>query len=270
MVSVLTPTYKRPVLLWDTIQSVLGQTYTDFEYIIGSDGLDKDTAWVVRKLASKDPRIRFVEFPHKGQFETISALIGVARGEYVAILSDDDTWEPTFLEECVAALESTPPEYGLVYTDFYLWYPDRKEPVQEERRCNLTYENLRHACLVNTSATVFRRRWLERIRAVHGFYYDPRVVYTCGDWLMWLRMGKLAKFKHVHKVLSNYRIHPLQITNTRKKFQTMLEEIYTRRFAGVPWLRQAFDVMVWPFLWNWGIPQRLGRSRGRTYHNRDL
>ncbi len=260
-VTVLTPTYKRPELLYETIRSVLGQTFTDFEYIIGSDGIDDNTRQVAR-MHMNDNRVRFVEAPHSGQFRNLSMLVSMAKGKYVAILSDDDTWEPTFLEQCVAALEARDHRYVLAYTDYYVFKDGSKTPVLEERRCNLTYESLRHDCLINTSATVFVREYLEKSRDLYGFYYDPEVRYTCGDWLMWLRLSKLGPFLHVHELLSNYRLNPNSITLTRKSIFALFEGVYVRNYSGVGTpLRTAFDTLFWKFLWDHGIAQAWRRVK---------
>lgn len=261
VVTVITPTVNRPNLLRETVQSVLGQTFQNFEYIIGSDGGTEQTRLAVRELMETDDRIRFVDLPKVGQFAILGILISMAKGKYVAILSDDDTWESTFLEKMVAVMESE--EYALAYADFYVWFPEKciKRAMLEPRRCNLVWEGLRHACLVNTTAVLFSRRHLEMVRNANGFYYDPHVTLTCGDWLMWLRLWKFGRFKHVHEPLANYRVHAGQVTNTRRKFKAMLEETHARRFTGVPSFRSMFDVLFWPLIERTGVAAVLRKIR---------
>ena len=113
-VSVIIPTYNRADLLPRAVNSVLAQTFQDYEIIIVDDHSSDDTQDVIAKFS--DPRIRSIlHRTNRRQSAAINTGIANARGEYIAFLDDDDEWLPRKLEAQVALLESSSPEVGLVY-----------------------------------------------------------------------------------------------------------------------------------------------------------
>lgn len=252
LVTVLTPTYRRPRLLAETIESVLAQTFKDFIYVVGSDGWsDPETERVVLDFMKRDGRVFYLKGPHLGQFKHMNRLLSWAGSKYVAILSDDDMWEPRFLELCVNALERHPGG-ALAYSDWSYLVNGEKTAVIESERCNLTLDGLRTACRVNTSATLISKAALDGVFAKYGYHYDPRIRYTCGDWSFWLRLWGFGRFVHVHENLSAYRMHASQITNTRPLLFTAWEEYLVRRHLADQdfkmWLPAVVDKVLWPIL----------------------
>jgi glycosyltransferase involved in cell wall biosynthesis len=115
LVTVITPAYNVAKYIGETVDSVLGQTLGDFEYLVMDDGSADDTLAVVREHADGDPRVRPVAGPHQGVVRTRNSALDLARGKYVAFLDGDDRWHPRFLERMVALIESLPPDVGLVF-----------------------------------------------------------------------------------------------------------------------------------------------------------
>ena len=113
-VSVIIPTRNRAVLLPRAVNSVLAQTYADFELLIVDDCSTDDTPAVIAAFA--DPRVRALRHDaNRGQSAAVNTGLANARGEFVAFLDDDDEFTPDSLAARVAALEAAPPEVGLVY-----------------------------------------------------------------------------------------------------------------------------------------------------------
>ena len=113
-VSVIIPTYNRAELLPRAINSVLDQSYYDYEIVIIDDCSADNTGDVIAKFT--DQRIRLIRHErNKGQSAAINTGIANAKGEYIAFLDDDDEWLPTKLEGQVAVFQSSPPEVALVY-----------------------------------------------------------------------------------------------------------------------------------------------------------
>ena len=113
-VSVVIPTYNRAELLPRAINSVLSQTYDDYEIIIVDDCSTDHTREVVTTWSEE--RVRYIRHAeNRQQSGALNTGINHARGQYVAFLDDDDEWVPTKLERQVAALESGGPTVGLVY-----------------------------------------------------------------------------------------------------------------------------------------------------------
>jgi glycosyltransferase involved in cell wall biosynthesis len=113
-VSVVIPTYNRSTLLPNAIDSVLRQSYTDYEIIVIDDGSTDDTRV---RLQPYMESIRYFYQPNKGASAAQNAGIKVARGEWVSILASDDTWLPKKLESQFEALATLGDEFGACVTN---------------------------------------------------------------------------------------------------------------------------------------------------------
>ena len=117
-VSVIIPTYNRVHLIRRAIQSVLNQTYQDFEVIIVDDGSTDNTEEVVKSF--NDPRIRYIRHEkNKGAATARNTGIKAARGKFIAFQDSDDEWLPEKLEKQMKVFENTPAKVGVVYTGFW-------------------------------------------------------------------------------------------------------------------------------------------------------
>jgi len=115
VVSVVLATYNRAGLLSRAIDSVIAQTYKDFELIIVSDGSTDNTDEVVNSY--NDPRILFLENDKKeGLSSARNSGFHHSSGKYIALLDDDDEWHPEKLEIQVPFIDKTPDSVGIVYT----------------------------------------------------------------------------------------------------------------------------------------------------------
>ena len=128
-VSVIIPAYNHEKFVAQAIESVLQQTFQDFEIIITDDGSSDNTARVIKKFS--DPRIRFFAFENnRGACVVANIALQHVQGEYVAILSSDDLFLPKKLETQVQFLDRHP-EYGAVFSDAQL-IDENGEPLQDE------------------------------------------------------------------------------------------------------------------------------------------
>jgi glycosyltransferase involved in cell wall biosynthesis len=114
-VTVVTPAYNVAQYIGEAVDSVLRQTFTDFEYLVVDDGSQDNSVEVVRQHAGHDPRFRLVPGEHRGLSAVRNVGIREARGQYIAYLDGDDRWHPRFLERQVGLIESLPPDVGLVF-----------------------------------------------------------------------------------------------------------------------------------------------------------
>ena len=113
-VSIVIPSYNHEKYVRECIQSVLDQTYQDFEIVITDDGSTDGTVNVIREF--DDSRIQiYTQAENKGACTAINNCIRKAASKYIAVLNSDDAWEPTKLEKQVQYLDSHP-EIGAVFT----------------------------------------------------------------------------------------------------------------------------------------------------------
>ena len=113
-VSVITPTYNRAALLPRAVDSVLAQTFQDFELLIIDDCSTDDTQEVIAGFA--DPRVRsFRHETNRGLSAAFNTGLANARGEYIAFVEDDDEFTTTSLSDRLAAIEAAGPQTALIY-----------------------------------------------------------------------------------------------------------------------------------------------------------
>ena len=111
LISVITPAYNHEKYIGACIQSVLDQTWENWEQIIVNDGSTDNTAQVVKEFALKDPRIKFFDNKNIGIFrlaETYNFALSQAKGDYIAILEGDDFWVKPKLEIQIKAMLEDP------------------------------------------------------------------------------------------------------------------------------------------------------------------
>ncbi|HEY9888470.1 MAG TPA: glycosyltransferase family A protein, partial [Candidatus Obscuribacterales bacterium] len=105
-ISVIVPTYNAENTIEETIQSVLQQTFTDFELLVINDGSTDKTLEVLANI--QDSRLQVLTFPNGGVVESRNRGIQNASGEYLSFLDADDLWQKDKLAEQLSALEANP------------------------------------------------------------------------------------------------------------------------------------------------------------------
>jgi hypothetical protein len=105
LVSVGMPAYNGGPFVRDALESLLGQEDVDLELIVSDDGSTDGTAEVCAELAGRDPRLRLVQGPHRGERANFNAVLWLARGRYFMWAADHDRWDRRYVATCLAALE---------------------------------------------------------------------------------------------------------------------------------------------------------------------
>ena len=180
-VSVIIPTYQLAHLVGQTIDSVLAQTYTDYEIIVVNDGSTDNTKEV---LASYGDRITVIHQENQGAAAARNAGIMATRGKYIAFLDHDDLWLPNKLEKQIAYLESNP-KIGLVYSDTFFFNEEGVYPYTFAQANNIP--PVQHCwtlfvrnSIMSCSVVVVRRECLDEVGL-----FDATTV-PCDDYDMWL------------------------------------------------------------------------------------
>lgn len=113
-VSVIIPTYNRARFIGAAVESVLAQTFTDFEVVLVDDGSTDETPEVVGRYLD-DPRVLYIMQNNRGRSQARNRALAVARGAYIAFLDSDDSYLPEKLAKQVAYLDSKP-DVDMIYT----------------------------------------------------------------------------------------------------------------------------------------------------------
>lgn len=186
MISVVIPLYNKENAIAATLQSVLAQTYTDYEVIVVDDGSTDTSAEVVQSLMDKSNKIRLVQKPNGGVCSARNRGIIEAKGYYIALLDGDDLWAPTFLEEQVILIHDYP-KAGMwgVNTAFirggkyYKWEQGMGEGYRDYVE---NFFGTKHNDLFCSSSVVIRRDVFEQVG-----YFDERIS-ASEDLDMWFRI----------------------------------------------------------------------------------
>lgn len=156
LVSVGMPTYNREFCLRRAIESVLSQTYGNFEFIISDNASTDGTKALCEEYLKKDARIKYVlQRENIGPYENFNFVFASARGDFFGLLGDDDLWMPTFLERCVEKLEKNP-RAVVASTNFsFIHYEDGHKTGYDPRRYLVPeedlYSRMRHFVLLDTA-----------------------------------------------------------------------------------------------------------------------
>ena len=105
LVSIITPCYNGASYISETIESVIAQTYENWEMIIIDDGSKDNSADIVKKYQSQDKRIILIQQANAGSAAARNKGIRMAEGQYICLLDADDIWLPEFLEKQINFLE---------------------------------------------------------------------------------------------------------------------------------------------------------------------
>lgn len=108
LVSIIVPAYNAGKYIAETIDSVIAQTYSNWELIIVNDGSSDNTLPIIETYSHKDTRISFITKPNTGVSDTRNTGIAKARGEFIAFLDADDVWLPNNLEKKTDYLKNHP------------------------------------------------------------------------------------------------------------------------------------------------------------------
>ncbi len=206
-VTIIMPTMNRAQLLPRSIESVLSQNFTDYEFIIIDDGSTDATPNVVEEYAEKDPRIRYIRYEKNQGIPTVrNRGIAEAKGKYIAWQDDDDEWLPGKLEKTVQKLDSLPPDYGIVYNAFWRIQPNGKKmyfpPKWVEPKEGDLHKIFLKKNFLNPQAMIFRAEVLKNDGGL-----DPRYL-VLGEYGWYPKLAKRYKFGYVPEVLVHVNYTP--------------------------------------------------------------
>lgn len=200
-VSVIIPTYNSAHFIVEAVDSVLAQTFTDFEVLVIDDGSKDNTKEL---LAEKyGDSIQYFYKDNGGVSKARNFGIEKAKGKYVAFLDSDDAWITEKLEKQISALEKNL-ENKACYSSFYLC-DENLNPTginPSERKADVLTDLLLIGNVVATPSTVIAEK--ELFQQVGGFDYE---LSQCADWEMWIRLATKTEFIYIDEPLLKYRIH---------------------------------------------------------------
>ena len=178
--SVIIPVYNREGFIARAIESVLAQTFQDFELIVVDDGSTDQSA----AIASRYP-ITLIRQPNRGVSSARNAGIQASHGKIVAFLDSDDLWKPKKLEAHHRFFQENP-DFKIHQTD-EIWIRKgkflNKKKIHQKKEGFIFYDSL-HLCLISPSAVAIKKELFDEV----GLFDESFEV--CEDYELWLRITK--------------------------------------------------------------------------------
>ena len=211
LVSIITPVYNGEKYISETIESVIKQTYLDWEMIVVDDGSKDGSAAIVWRYAEKESRITLLQQPNGGSASARNNGIRDANGQYIALLDSDDLWDPDFLKSQLALMKE---KNTICVHGSYRRINENSEEILKawKAKKEVTYKQMQMtnhiACLTGLYDTSkFGKIYLkEELRSIRD------------DYAYWLDVVKLAGVSYGNQdVLASYRVISSSTTGKKKK-----------------------------------------------------
>ena len=210
LVSIITPTFNTEKFIRATIESVLNQSYQNWEMILVDDASTDETVSIIKEFAQKDNRLKLTELPkNSGNGFARNIALEKATGKYIAYLDADDLWFPMKLENQIQFLKAN----NLPFTfSFYDCIDEEGNSLNRrvEAPLELTYDQL------------FFCNYVGNLTAIYDVDFFGKIVIEATqkrqDWRLWLTILKQIEVtKPVPEILALYRIRKDSISSSKFK-----------------------------------------------------
>ncbi|MDK9356974.1 glycosyltransferase family 2 protein [Lelliottia wanjuensis] len=215
LISIIMPSFNSAKTIGDTIDSIVGQSYTNWELLITDDCSTDETIDIVKRYAKKDSRIKlFCNAVNSGAAVSRNNSIENSAGDYLAFLDSDDRWLPNKLNDQLTFMISYP-ERDFTFTAYELIDISSTKigKIVDAQGDNLSFDYsdmLRKKATLGCSTVMFRKMAFPD--------YKMPLIRTGQDYALWLKLLKTGKKAYlINKVLTQYRILPNSIS--RNKFK---------------------------------------------------
>jgi len=225
LISVLMSTYNRaPGFLRESIESILNQTYSDFEFIIIDDGSKNSTREIVESY--HDPRIKLIVNEHNiGLTNSLNKGLDVCRGEYIARMDDDDIAMPERFEKQMAFMRENP---DVIVCGTWVDFIDENGQLTGQKiqdriedmdtyRIFLLFGNI--PTIPHPSAFIDRKSLIN-----NGLKYDPECV-CAQDYSLWVKCAAIGNCAILTETLMKYRKHSKSISVAKNQLQKQMDHI---------------------------------------------
>ncbi len=210
LVSIITPSYNSAKFIGETINSVLSQTYHNWEMIIVDDCSNDNTVDIIREYIWKDSRIKLIENKvNVGAAETRNEALRVANGRFIAFLDSDDLWLPRKLEDQIEFMHNN--DIAFSFTDYEVIKENgmsTNKIIKVPRKIN--YNQYLSNTIIGCLTVVIDKDKVD--------YFEMPNIKSSHDMALWLLiMKKGFKAYGLQKCLSKYRL--VSTSNTAKKWK---------------------------------------------------
>jgi glycosyltransferase involved in cell wall biosynthesis len=227
LASVIIPNYNHAQYVSDAIDSVLAQTYRNYEIIVVDDGSTDNSREVVTKFGE---RVQYIYQNNAGLSAARNTGIKASRGSLIGVLDADDMYEPDFLSTLVVALQENPAADGIYCGYQFVDHQNNLLPQIEARF--ISHDKLYDALLDGNffvPESIFLRRYVYE----HVGLFDE-TLRACEDWDVWLRVTKKYKIIYSPNILTRHRILPGSMSTDPQRMLTHRLAVLKKHVSGEP------------------------------------
>ena len=214
-ITVLMPVYNCELFIKEAIESILNQTYSDFEFLIIDDASTDQTISIIKKFS--DPRIQLIEKPlNTGYTNSLNHGLEIARGEYIARMDGDDISLPERLEKQFIFMEANEAVvvcgtlYRIIGTDKICDHPSDHDAIKVK---------LISGCYIAHPTVMLRSEFIRGYNIQYDVEMEP-----AEDYDLWSRLVFMGKLANLNEVLFYYRVHENQTSSLYLKKQTTISK----------------------------------------------
>lgn len=206
LISVILPVYNGEKYLKESIESILNQTYTNFEFIIIDDGSKDSSLEIIREYEKEDERIVVVSRENKGLIATLNEGMERAKGKYIARMDQDDISLPERFERQIKVMKNNNimvcGTYTKVIDEDGKYIKDGIVPTQDDEIVKK---------LLECTNPLFHPTVM--FKKFDNIFYNE-FAHNCEDYELWLKYTEIGKIENLPEYLLKYRIELSSITNS--------------------------------------------------------
>lgn len=227
-VSVIMPVYNGELYIKQAIDSLLFQSFQDWELVVIDDGSTDATSQILKRYT--DTRIRVFHQKNRGEAGARNTGLANITGEYMAFLDADDEYLPGALEGMVSYLDSHPQD-AMVFSDGLICN-DRDQHLMQltEARPGIFTGNILEPLILTPTVITVPVCTMTRLSSVrkHGLNFDEENNLYGTDWDFWIRLAVHENFGYLDKLTCKYRLHDANITRIYGSEKRKKDYIYCR------------------------------------------
>ncbi len=231
LVSIVMPAYNCEKYIEGAINSVLNQTYQNWELIVIDDGSKDKTGYIIKELENKDSRIKFIKNEkNMGVSATRNRGISIASSEWIAFLDSDDMWEESKLEKQIKVAEEKAAEFLFTGSSFI---NEEGKPYKGVFKVpeSVNYKKLRNQNIISCSSVLINKRFFEVIKMEKDDMHE--------DYAVWLRILKTGVTAYgINEPLLIYRISRNSKSGNKVRTIKMTYKVF--RFVGINPIGSAY------------------------------
>lgn len=239
LVSIITPAYNAEKYISQTIESVIAQSYKNWEMIIINDNSKDNTLRIIKNYAKLDKRIKLVNLEKNfGAANAWNVAFKIAKGKYLSFLDSDDIWVESKLEEQINYMKKN--NYSFTYTK-YEWIDEQSKPYGKVIKIpkSINYKSLLKNTNIGLLTVIIDR---EKINIS-----NVPIVYMDWDLWLWAQIMKKGEIAYGYdKTLAYYRIVSSSVSRNKKKAAMGVWNIY-KNYLHIPFLKRVYYFICYAF-----------------------